>query len=124
MEICTCVSTRIARQFYNYLWYINIELFSFNLKFRDININKKLPIFFLVIGRCISLRYINFEWITIAKKLAIKLKDSNDEDTIYAIAIFWISLSDFYFECNMVSLLFTNNEKHYNYFYYYTLFLV
>ncbi|XP_043509177.1 uncharacterized protein LOC122528276 [Frieseomelitta varia] len=54
-----------------------------------------------VIGRCISLRYINFEWITIAKKLAIKLKDSNDEDTIYAIAVFWISLSDFYFECNM-----------------------
>ncbi|XP_076761379.1 uncharacterized protein LOC143429594 [Xylocopa sonorina] len=54
-----------------------------------------------VTGRCIALRHINDEWITTAKKLAIKLKDTSDDDTIYAIAIFWISLSDFYFECNM-----------------------
>ncbi|CAL7939090.1 unnamed protein product [Xylocopa violacea] len=54
-----------------------------------------------VTGRCIALRHINDEWITTAKKLAIKLKDTSDDDTIYAIAIFWISLSDFYFERNM-----------------------
>ncbi|XP_071871187.1 uncharacterized protein isoform X2 [Bombus fervidus] len=54
-----------------------------------------------VVGRCISLRYINYEWINTAKELVIKLEDNNDEDIIYAIAIFWISLSDFYFECNM-----------------------
>ncbi|KOC65264.1 hypothetical protein WH47_09843 [Habropoda laboriosa] len=54
-----------------------------------------------VIGRSISLRYVNDEWISTAKELAIKHKDTNDDETIYAIAIFWISLSDFYFECNM-----------------------
>ncbi|OAD58970.1 hypothetical protein WN48_09930 [Eufriesea mexicana] len=55
----------------------------------------------LIAGRCISLRYINYEWIVIAKELVIKSKDTHDEDLIYTIAIFWISLSDFYFECNM-----------------------
>nr|XP_012141376.1 PREDICTED: uncharacterized protein LOC100876946 [Megachile rotundata] len=54
-----------------------------------------------VVGRSISVRHINLEWISIGKKLANELKDSQDEDIIYAVAIFWISLSDFYFECNM-----------------------
>ncbi|CAK9811831.1 hypothetical protein ANTPLA_LOCUS7184 [Anthophora plagiata] len=54
-----------------------------------------------VTGRSISLRYINDEWISTAKELAVKHKGTNDDETIYAIAIFWISLSDFYFERNM-----------------------
>ncbi|XP_043250248.1 uncharacterized protein LOC122396156 [Colletes gigas] len=54
-----------------------------------------------ITGRSISLRHINYKWITIAKKLAVELKDTNDEDVQYAIAIFWISLSDFYFESSI-----------------------
>ncbi|XP_076230806.1 uncharacterized protein LOC143176991 [Calliopsis andreniformis] len=54
-----------------------------------------------VIGRSISLRNINHDWINTAKELTLKLKDNNDEDINYAIAVFWISLSDYYFECNM-----------------------
>ncbi|XP_017879014.1 uncharacterized protein LOC108624081 [Ceratina calcarata] len=53
-----------------------------------------------VTGRCISLRYIDYAWIATAKELATKLQDTNDDDTVYAIAVFWISLSDFYFECD------------------------
>ncbi|XP_029041075.2 uncharacterized protein LOC114875210 [Osmia bicornis bicornis] len=56
-----------------------------------------------VIGRSISVRHIDYEWINTGKKLANELDDSQDKDIIYAIAIFWISLSDFYFECNMYS---------------------
>ncbi|XP_076643985.1 uncharacterized protein LOC143354109 isoform X2 [Halictus rubicundus] len=54
-----------------------------------------------VTGRSISSRYINQNWITTAKKLANKFKDTKDAEMIYAIAVFWISLSDFYFERNM-----------------------
>ncbi|XP_078039274.1 uncharacterized protein LOC144471269 [Augochlora pura] len=54
-----------------------------------------------VTGRSISLRYINRSWITTATDLANKYKDTKDEKMIYAIAVFWISLSDFYFERNM-----------------------
>ncbi|XP_012535924.1 uncharacterized protein LOC118648708 [Monomorium pharaonis] len=52
-----------------------------------------------ITGRCISLRQINYDWIITAKKQAIKQRNSEDENVISAIAIFWISLADFYFEC-------------------------
>ncbi|XP_076293989.1 uncharacterized protein LOC143215605 [Lasioglossum baleicum] len=54
-----------------------------------------------VTGRSISSRYINENWITTAKKLADKFKDTKDAEMIYAIAVFWISLSDLYFERDM-----------------------
>ena len=54
-----------------------------------------------VTGRSISLRCIDPERITIAKDLAVTLKYTSDEDLIGAIAVFWISLSDFYFERSM-----------------------
>ncbi|TGZ50751.1 uncharacterized protein [Temnothorax longispinosus] len=52
-----------------------------------------------ITGRCISLRQINYDWITTAKEYVRKYRDSEDEDVIGAIAIFWISLADLYFEC-------------------------
>ncbi|XP_011339642.1 uncharacterized protein LOC105280654 isoform X2 [Ooceraea biroi] len=52
-----------------------------------------------VVSRCISSRQINYDWIATAKEYAIKCKDSKDENTIRSIAIFWISLADFCFEC-------------------------
>ncbi|KAL6257939.1 hypothetical protein P5V15_011538 [Pogonomyrmex californicus] len=52
-----------------------------------------------ITGRCISLRLINYDWIVIAKEHAMKHKDSEDENIIGAIAIFWMSLADLYFEC-------------------------
>nr|XP_033329554.1 uncharacterized protein LOC117222141 [Megalopta genalis] len=54
-----------------------------------------------VTGRSISLRYINPKWITTVTDLANKYKETKDENMIYAIAVFWISLSDFYFERDM-----------------------
>ncbi|KZC13364.1 hypothetical protein WN55_05962 [Dufourea novaeangliae] len=39
-----------------------------------------------ITGRSVSLRHINQKWIITAKELANKLQDTNDEDTIYAIA--------------------------------------
>ncbi|XP_029167569.1 uncharacterized protein LOC114938017 isoform X2 [Nylanderia fulva] len=52
-----------------------------------------------VTGRCISLRHINYDWIAIAKEYAVKHKDSEDKNVTAAIAMFWISLADLYFEC-------------------------
>ncbi|XP_011141889.1 uncharacterized protein LOC105184670 isoform X2 [Harpegnathos saltator] len=52
-----------------------------------------------ITGRSISLRQINYDWIATAKEYATKYKDSKDENIISAIAIFWISLADFYFHC-------------------------
>ncbi|XP_050458149.1 uncharacterized protein LOC126854970 isoform X1 [Cataglyphis hispanica] len=52
-----------------------------------------------VTGRCISLRQIDYNWIAIAKEYAIKHRDSKDENVTGAIAMFWISLADLYFEC-------------------------
>ncbi|XP_054002765.1 uncharacterized protein LOC128889288 isoform X1 [Hylaeus anthracinus] len=54
-----------------------------------------------ITGRSISSREIDRKWITTAKELAVKLKDTNDKNIVYAIAVFWISLSDFYFECGI-----------------------
>ncbi|XP_076171229.1 uncharacterized protein LOC143148617 isoform X2 [Ptiloglossa arizonensis] len=76
---------------------INIWKLAYKLAFK-LQDNRAI---IYVTGRSITLRHINHKWITIAKELAIKLKDTNDEDLTYAIAIFWISLSDFYFECNI-----------------------
>lgn len=44
----------------------------------------------------------NYDWIATAKEYATKHRDSTDESLIRAIAIFWISLADFYFECGKV----------------------
>lgn len=52
-----------------------------------------------VTGRCISLRRIDYNWIAIAKEYAIKHRDSKNENVTGAIAMFWISLADLYFEC-------------------------
>ncbi|XP_072750211.1 uncharacterized protein [Anoplolepis gracilipes] len=52
-----------------------------------------------VTGRCISLRQIDYNWIATAKEYAIKHRDSKTENVISAIAMFWISLADLYFEC-------------------------
>ncbi|XP_014488784.1 PREDICTED: uncharacterized protein LOC106751968 isoform X2 [Dinoponera quadriceps] len=52
-----------------------------------------------ITGRSISLRQINYDWITSAKEYAMKHRDSKNGNTISAIAIFWISLADFYFQC-------------------------
>ncbi|KMQ90949.1 hypothetical protein RF55_9237 [Lasius niger] len=52
-----------------------------------------------VTGRCISLRQIDYNWIAVAKEYAIKHKDSKDKNVTDAIAMFWISLADLYFEC-------------------------
>lgn len=56
----------------------------------------------VVIGRSVSLRQINYDWITTAKEYATKHRDSKDGNIIRAIAIFWISLADFYFQCGKV----------------------
>lgn len=55
-----------------------------------------------VTSRCISLRQVNYDWITTAKEHIINHRNSKDENVIGAIAIFWISLADLYFECGKV----------------------
>ncbi|XP_018398949.1 PREDICTED: uncharacterized protein LOC108776744 [Cyphomyrmex costatus] len=51
-----------------------------------------------ITSRCISLRQVNYDWITTAKEHIIKHRNSTDENVIGTIAIFWISLADLYFE--------------------------
>ncbi|XP_011860366.1 PREDICTED: uncharacterized protein LOC105557668 [Vollenhovia emeryi] len=53
-------------------------------------------------SRCISLRQIDYDWITTAKEHVVKYRDSKDEDVIATISTFWISLADIYFECGKV----------------------
>jgi len=55
-----------------------------------------------VTSRCISLRHVNYDWITTAKEYIVKQRNSKDENIIDIIAIFWISLADLYFECGKV----------------------
>ncbi|XP_012059954.1 PREDICTED: uncharacterized protein LOC105623164 [Atta cephalotes] len=52
-----------------------------------------------ITSRCISLRQVNYDWITTAKEHIINYRNSKDENVIGSIAIFWISLADLYFEC-------------------------
>ncbi|XP_011707720.1 PREDICTED: uncharacterized protein LOC105462662 [Wasmannia auropunctata] len=52
-----------------------------------------------ITSRCISLRQVNYDWITTAKKHIIEQRNSTDENVIDTIATFWISLADLYFEC-------------------------
>ncbi|XP_031831921.2 uncharacterized protein LOC116426721 [Nomia melanderi] len=54
-----------------------------------------------VTSRSISLRFIDPKWITTTKELVNKFENTKDVNMTYVIGIFWISLSDFYFECNM-----------------------
>ncbi|XP_011860975.1 PREDICTED: uncharacterized protein LOC105558076 [Vollenhovia emeryi] len=52
-----------------------------------------------ITSRCISLRQIDYDWITTAREHVAKYRDSKDGDVIATIATFWISLADIYFEC-------------------------
>lgn len=65
--------------------------------FYGVNINS-----ITVTSRCISLRQINYDWITTAKEHVMKQKNSKDEDVIGIIATFWLSLADLYCECGKV----------------------
>lgn len=56
---------------------------------------------FIVTGRCISMRQF-FCKLSIAKEYAAKYRDCEENHVIYAIAVFWLSLADYYFECGKV----------------------
>ncbi|XP_066586741.1 uncharacterized protein [Prorops nasuta] len=51
-----------------------------------------------VIGRSISLRNFSQGRINLAMKYSQELKNSEDQEIISVIAIFWLSLADFYYE--------------------------
>jgi hypothetical protein len=72
--------------------------------FFNINLSKDFLkySYFSVTSRSISLRYINDEWISHAEKQVENIKGSNKTAEIDVVAIFWLSLADFYFDCKKV----------------------
>lgn len=59
----------------------------------------------LVTGRCISLKYIDDEWVDRAKKFADSVVDSHYNSDNDVAGIFWLSLTDFYCCCGQVFIL-------------------
>ncbi|XP_014609651.1 PREDICTED: uncharacterized protein LOC106789708 [Polistes canadensis] len=94
----------IAAEYCRLYRYENCESKAWNLASKlSIELNNN-DIFVYVTGRSLSLRQINNEWIAQAKEYANNLKDSGNETKSHIIAVFWISLADFYFEFGEYSI--------------------
>ncbi|XP_015172528.1 PREDICTED: uncharacterized protein LOC107064394 [Polistes dominula] len=79
--------------------YENCESKAWNLASKlAIELDNK-DIFVYVTGRSLYLRQINKQWIDQAKEYVDNIKDYDNESKLQIIAMFWISLADFYFEC-------------------------
>ncbi|KAK2583215.1 hypothetical protein KPH14_009234 [Odynerus spinipes] len=79
--------------------YEECELTAWNLAIKLALELQNYETLIYVTGRSLSLRQVNYKWIALAKEYSVNLKNSTDENTIHVIAVFWISLADFYFEC-------------------------
>ncbi|KAL2751492.1 hypothetical protein V1477_000650 [Vespula maculifrons] len=89
----------IAAEYSRLYRFEECELKAWNLAIKlAIELNNN-DAFIYVTGRSLSIRQINYKWIAQAKEYAANLKNSADEIKAHTIAIFWISLADFYFEC-------------------------
>ncbi|XP_035723187.1 uncharacterized protein LOC118442097 isoform X1 [Vespa mandarinia] len=89
----------IAAEYSRLYRYEECELRAWNLAIKLAAELNNDDAFIYVTGRSLSLRQINYKWIAQAKEYAANLKNSIDEIKAHSIAVFWISLADFYFEC-------------------------
>ncbi|KAI4499040.1 hypothetical protein M0802_005906 [Mischocyttarus mexicanus] len=89
----------VAAEYSRLYRYEKCELKAWNLAIKLATLLNNNDMFIYVTSRSLSLRQINSEWIAQAKEYANNIKDSDNEIKSHIIAIFWISLADFYFEC-------------------------
>ncbi|KAG7207104.1 hypothetical protein KM043_000981 [Ampulex compressa] len=88
----------IAAEYSRLYRYEKCELGLWRLAFALATKLKDYRTIVYVTGRSISLRQFPSEWLAEAKEHCSRLSDTEDESTIEAIAIFWISLADLCFE--------------------------
>ncbi|XP_011501772.1 PREDICTED: uncharacterized protein LOC105365335 [Ceratosolen solmsi marchali] len=82
--------------------FVNNERKSWNLAYKLSTALQDLTTCVYITSRSVSLRHIDDEWINCAEKHVESIKSSNKTAETDVVAIFWLSLADFYFDCKKI----------------------